>query len=182
MGRLWCRKTDPSFLYILTRLGPLVSFHSFLTCFSNEAEMLNDMVVAIEDLKTVEFVLVLSAGREDGQHPTPKVHGSRNGLKVLLPVQEAVFSMLPVDSSRSTSFLVTPVLFNIGINEQATVAERLANMEPQEKGNLDNFARLNEYYRRFKKLTLPVKFTSKSESYTWFYFPLKQRSRILNYK
>ncbi|XP_035705264.1 inositol polyphosphate-4-phosphatase type I A isoform X2 [Folsomia candida] len=161
MGRLWCRKTDPSFLYILTRLGPLVSFHSFLTCFSNEAEMLNDMVVAIEDLKTVEFVLVLSAGREDGQHPTPKVHGSRNGLKVLLPVQEAVFSMLPVDSSRSTSFLVTPVLFNIGINEQATVAERLANMEPQEKGNLDNFARLNEYYRRFKKLTLPVKFTSK---------------------
>lgn len=76
-------------------------------------------------------------------------------------VPESVFSMLPVDSSRSTSFIVTPVFFNIGINEQASIAERFGNMEPQDKSNLDSFARLNEYYRRFKKLTLPVKFTSK---------------------
>lgn len=169
MGRLWCRKPDPSFLYVLTRLGPLISFHSFLTYHSAEAEMFNDMIVAIEDLRTVEFVLVLNgADNDQGQDqrrrastPLPKVHGSRSGLKVLLPVPESVYSMLPVDSNRSTSFVVTPVFFNIGINEQATIAERIGNMEPQDRSNLDNFARLNEYYRRFKKLTLPVKFTSK---------------------
>lgn len=137
--------------------------------------MFNDMVVAVEDLKTVEFVLIPSSGSESNG-PTPKVHGSRSGLKVLLPVPESVFAMLPVDSSRSTSFLVTPVLFNVGINEQASLAERIGNMEPQEKGNLDNFARLNEYFRRFKKLTLPVKFTSKSEFKNYMKIILKSRS------
>ncbi|CAG7715934.1 unnamed protein product [Allacma fusca] len=172
MSRLWCRKPDPTFLYVVTRLGPLISFHSFLTYHSHEAEMFSDMIVAIEDLKTVEFVMVLYDGKIHGQQggnsedssmncPMPKVHGSRSTLKVLLPVPESIFSMLPADSSRSTSFVITPVFFNIGINEQATLAERFGNLEPQDKSNLDNFARLNEYFRRYKKLTLPVKFTSK---------------------
>ena len=169
MSRLWCRKPDPTFLYVVSRLGPLVTFHSFLTYASQEAEMLSDMIIAIEDLRTVEFVMVLhdskTRGTQDASSscPIPKVHGSRTTLKVLLPVPESVFSMLPAESNRSASFVVTPVLFNIGINEHATIAERFGNIEPQDKSNLDNFARLNEYYRRFKKLTLPVKFTSKSK-------------------
>jgi inositol polyphosphate-4-phosphatase len=125
--------------------------------------MFNDMIVAIEDLKTVEFVMILAAGSNGGEPPAPKVHGSRSGLKVLLPIPESMFSMLPLDGSRSSSFVVTPVFFNIGINEQASIAEMVGNPEPQNKSNMDSFARLNEYYRRFRKLTLPVKFTSKSK-------------------
>jgi len=166
MSRLWCRKPDPSFLYVMTRLGPLISFHSFLTHHGNEAEMFNDMIVAIEDLKTVEFVMIVggtdgSSGCVAGGLPMPKVYGSRSGLKVVLPIPETLFSMLPLDGSRSSSFVVTPVFFNIGINEQASIAEMVGNVEPQEKSNMDSFARLNEYYRRFRKLTLPIKFTSK---------------------
>lgn len=65
---------------------------------------------------------------------------------------DAVYSMLPLSS---TSFTVTPVFFNVGINEMATLAESLGNTRPQDKSNLDNYERVNEYYYRFRKLHLP---------------------------
>lgn len=89
------------------------------------------------------------------QYPVPRVVGSRSALSVLLPVPDAVHSMLPLSSS-PTSFTVTPVFFNIGINEMATLAESLGNTRPQDKSNLDNFERVNEYYYRFRKLHFPT--------------------------
>lgn len=96
------------------------------------------------------------------QMPLPRVVGSRTALTVLLPVPDAIYSLLPlVPSSRQTlSFNVTPVFFNMGINEMASLAESLGNTKPQEKSNVDNFDRLNEYYLRFKKLNLPTERTS----------------------
>lgn len=92
------------------------------------------------------------------QQPLPKVLGSRAALTVILPVPDAIYSLLPlVPSSRQTiSFNVTPVFFNVGINEMASLAESLGTTKPQEKSNMDNFERLNEYYLRFKKLNLPT--------------------------
>jgi hypothetical protein len=89
------------------------------------------------------------------QYPVPRVVGSRSALSVLLPVPDAVHSMLPLSPS-STSFTVTPVFFNIGINEMATLAESLGNTRPQDKSNLDNYERVNEYYYRFRKLHFPA--------------------------
>lgn len=37
----------------------------------------------------------------------------------------------------------------------ATLAESLGATKPQEQSNLDNFARLNQYYHRFRKLNVP---------------------------
>jgi inositol polyphosphate-4-phosphatase len=37
----------------------------------------------------------------------------------------------------------------------ATLAESLGNTRPQDKSNLDNYERVNEYYYRFRKLHLP---------------------------
>lgn len=88
--------------------------------------------------------------------------GSRAALTVILPVPDAIYSLLPlVPSSRQTiSFNVTPVFFNVGINEMASLAESLGTTKPQEKSNMDNFERLNEYYLRFKKLNLPTETSS----------------------
>lgn len=96
------------------------------------------------------------------QLPVPRVVGSRSALTVILPVPDAIYSLLPlVPSSRQTlSFNVTPVFFNVGINEMASLAESLGTTKPQEKSNMDNFDRLNEYYLRFKKLSLPTEPTS----------------------
>lgn len=84
----------------------------------------------------------------------PQVIGSRAALGILLPVPEAVFTVLPL--SRTRSFRVTPIFFNIGINETATIAESLGATRPQEQSNIDNLDRLNGYYHRFKKLNSAV--------------------------
>lgn len=101
------------------------------------------------------------------QLPIPRVVGSRTALTVLLPVPDAIYSLLPIvpSSRQSLSFNVTPVFFNIGINEMASLAESLGTTKPQEKSNSDNFDRLNEYYLRFKKLSLPTEPSSTRSKY-----------------
>lgn len=82
----------------------------------------------------------------------PRVIGSKNSLCVLLPVPDLIQSLLP--SKTITPFRVTPVFFNIGINEMATIAENLGNTKPQDSSNIDNFERLNEFCSRYRKLNL----------------------------
>ncbi|CAL1687252.1 unnamed protein product [Lasius platythorax] len=169
MAKLWCQRPDPMFLLILTTLGPLVSFEGLLSYYGDEIDMWGDMAVAVEDTHTVTFTLSRCGiqsrigGKANAfQLPLPRVVGSRSALTVILPVPDAIYSLLPlVPSSRQTlSFNVTPVFFNVGINEMASLAESLGTTKPQEKSNMDNFDRLNEYYLRFKKLNLPTEPTS----------------------
>ncbi|XP_066586693.1 inositol polyphosphate-4-phosphatase type I A isoform X2 [Prorops nasuta] len=166
MAKLWCQRPDPMFLLILTTLGPLASFEGLLSHFGIEIDMWGDMAVAVEDMHTVTFTLsrcgiptrLEGKTNDQLQLPLPRVVGSRSALTVILPVPDAIYSLLPlVPSSRQTlSFHVTPVFFNIGINEMASLAESLGIAKHQEKSNMDNFERLNEYYLRFKKLNLPT--------------------------
>lgn len=139
--------------------------------------MFSDMKVVTEDLKSVEFVLTLHNSKKDEDEsdiefegansiPLPKVLGSRSNLKVLLPVPDVVFAMLPMGSSRSTSFTITPVFLNIGINEAASLAERFKSLEVQEQSNLANFARLVDYHRQYKVLALPVKYIPSKSNVT----------------
>ncbi|XP_042884545.1 inositol polyphosphate-4-phosphatase type I A-like isoform X3 [Penaeus japonicus] len=175
MTRLWCRKADPLFITVLAHLGPLAEFESLVSCHGNDLVMLSDMVVAVEDIGAVEFVMVPSGGaqgsngrtRSEGaapppatyELPTPCISGNRSGLRVVLPVPEHVLSLMPTTSSQQPNdpptFCVTPVLFNIGINEKATLAEKLGTDGPQTRNNQDSFERLSQYYHRFKKLPLP---------------------------
>jgi inositol polyphosphate-4-phosphatase len=57
MAKLWCQKPDPTFLMVLTSLGPLVSFEGLLSYYGDEIDMWGDMAVAVEDLLTVTFTL-----------------------------------------------------------------------------------------------------------------------------
>lgn len=52
-------------------------------------------------------------------------------MKVLLPVPESVHAILP--TKETTSFKVTPVFFNIGINEKATLSETLGYTREQHR-------------------------------------------------
>ncbi|KAK2719965.1 hypothetical protein QYM36_004019, partial [Artemia franciscana] len=60
MVQLWCSPPDPNFLSLLVKIGPLMYFESLLTCLKTEKAMLSDAIVAIEDLKSVQFTLVLA--------------------------------------------------------------------------------------------------------------------------
>lgn len=179
MTRLWCSPGNPEenekFLKICTQLGPLVAFESLLSVHAKELVMFNDMIVVIEDLRNVEFNLILVDKTrskikiknrncsnqspvvpmlEYHSFPLPRITGSRTSLKVLLPVPDYVYTMLPLDQMKTMTFSITPVLFNVGINENATLAHKMGHNGPQEKNNIDNFKTLAEYYRRYKKLDL----------------------------
>ena len=76
-------------------------------------------------------------------------------FSVMLPVPAYVYTMMPLEQIKTTKFSVTPVFFNVGINENATIAAKFGNNGPQEKNNIDNFKIISEYHRRFKRLDLP---------------------------
>ncbi|XP_017055612.1 inositol polyphosphate-4-phosphatase type I A [Drosophila ficusphila] len=149
MLRLWGSELDMGYLVMLRDLGPLAYFEGLLTLYGNEADMWSDMCIAIEDLSAVSFQLVRAQG-EAALAPTPRVTGSRQALEVQLPVPE---HSLPGNGT-SISFKITPVFFNIGINEKASFAETLGQTREQHRSNWDNYLRLSQYFGRYRKLGL----------------------------
>ncbi|XP_053659315.1 inositol polyphosphate-4-phosphatase type I A [Anopheles marshallii] len=152
MAKLWGQNVTENFISLLVHLGPLAYFEGLLSLYGNETDMWGDMSVAVEDLATVGFTLVRSNLHRDtkGAIPVPRVTGSRQALRVLLPVPESVFCHLP--TKEAVSFRVTPVFFNIGLNEKATVAETLGFTREQHRSNWDNYDRLKQYHIRYRKV------------------------------
>lgn len=85
-------------------------------------------------------------------HPIPRIVGSRQSISVLLPVPDTVYAMLPTKDT--VTFKLTPVFFNIGINEYATLSETLGYTREQHRSNWDNFDRIKQYHIRYKKIMM----------------------------
>ena len=97
-----------------TKLGPLVCFESLLNSYGDENSMINDMIVVIEDLRNVEFNLILvdkkskfKLKRNNSQKsspvvpmleyhsfPLPRITGSRNCIKVCTYLSKIVLPFL----------------------------------------------------------------------------------------
>ena len=72
----------------------------------------------------------------------------------MLPIPDWVYTMIPLQDMKTVCFTVTPVFFNVGINEHATIAHKLGLNDPQYKNNSDNLRILGDYIRRYNKLQL----------------------------
>jgi len=178
MSRLWCSEPDFSFISTLTKLGPLVLFEGLLSMHGEDITIFNDMIVVVEDLRSVEFTLILAECKSKGKSsrkvghghinngdlpmitysktsfPLPRITGSRSSMKVMLPIPDWVYTMIPLQDMKTVCFTVTPVFFNVGINEHATLAYKLGLNDPQYKNNSDNLRILGDYIRRYNKLQL----------------------------
>ncbi|GBN84571.1 Type II inositol 3,4-bisphosphate 4-phosphatase, partial [Araneus ventricosus] len=121
MTRLWCRNPDSMFIHMLRTLGVLCHFEGLLSCYGDEMGALEDMVVGIDDLRRVLFWLEPSSA---SCNPQPRIEGSRLFLRVFIPAPPSVIALLPADCHNGYRFTVSSVFFNIGINEQATLAEK----------------------------------------------------------
>ncbi|KAL6110834.1 inpp4b [Pungitius sinensis] len=144
--RLYAGMQDQGFLRQLHLVGLVAQFESLLSTYSEEIGMLEDMEVGISDLQRVLFQIT-EAQTDDFRDLQPLVCGRRDHFTVEVPLPRLVFQNLPVEIKEGKPLRVFPVLFNVGINEQQTIAERFGDISLQERINQRNFETLEAYYK-----------------------------------
>ncbi|XP_032785081.2 inositol polyphosphate-4-phosphatase type I A isoform X2 [Daphnia magna] len=169
VARLCCNPVDPELMVLLSNAGILLNVEGLLTPYRAEAGMWSDMAVALEDLAGVRFLLIPASVSSSNTNSSPnsikqpnsipkeylpQIHGCRDALQVMIPVPPTLFSTLPPSASRLglIEFQLIPVFFNIGVNEQALLADKFGDMSIVSATNLQSFERLDIYHRQYQKL------------------------------
>nr|Q4R4D7.1 RecName: Full=Type II inositol 3,4-bisphosphate 4-phosphatase; AltName: Full=Inositol polyphosphate 4-phosphatase type II [Macaca fascicularis]BAE02028.1 unnamed protein product [Macaca fascicularis] len=142
---------DPGFLQQLHTVGLIVQYEGLLSTYSDEIGMLEDMAVGISDLKKVAFKIIEAKSND----VLPVVTGRREHYVVEVKLPARMFESLPLQIKEGQLLHVYPVLFNVGINEQQTLAERFGDVSLQESINQENFELLQEYYKIFMEKMPP---------------------------
>ncbi|KAG7221805.1 hypothetical protein INR49_016980, partial [Caranx melampygus] len=144
--RLYAGMQDKGFMRQLHLVGLVAQFESLLSTYSEEIGMLEDMEVGISDLQRVLFKIT-EAKTDDLSDLQPLVCGRRDHFTVEVPLPRLVFQTLPEEIKEGKPLRIFPVLFNVGINEQQTIAERFGDISLQERINQKNFEMLEAYYK-----------------------------------
>uniref|UniRef100_A0A8C5K9T6 phosphatidylinositol-3,4-bisphosphate 4-phosphatase n=1 Tax=Jaculus jaculus TaxID=51337 RepID=A0A8C5K9T6_JACJA len=142
---------DPDFLQQLHTVGLIVEYEGLLSTYSDEIGMLEDMAVGISDLKKVAFKIIEAKSND----VLPVITGRREHYVVEVKLPATMFESLPLQIKEGQLLYVYPVLFNVGINEQQTLAERFGDVSLQESINQENFELVKEYYSIFMEKMPP---------------------------
>ncbi|KAL4618163.1 type II inositol 3,4-bisphosphate 4-phosphatase isoform X1 [Arapaima gigas] len=143
--RLYSGMEDSGFLQQLHLVGVIAQFESLLSTYSEEICMLEDMEVGVADLRRVTFKITAAKSNDPGDLQ-PTVSGWRDYYTVEVPLPCEVFEAVP-EEVKGKLLQVYPVLFNVGINQQQTLAERFGDISLQERINQKNFEILENYYK-----------------------------------
>uniref|UniRef100_A0A665T9V0 Inositol polyphosphate-4-phosphatase type II B n=1 Tax=Echeneis naucrates TaxID=173247 RepID=A0A665T9V0_ECHNA len=135
---------DPDFLQQLYSAGVLAQFEGLLSTYGDEVGMLEDMEVGVADLTKVAFT-VTEAKTEEPDDLLPTLSGTWGSFVIEVPLPPETFRLLPQELKDGRLIRVHPVLFNIGINQQQSLAERFGDSSLQERVNQLSCERLKDY-------------------------------------
>ncbi|XP_060102701.1 inositol polyphosphate 4-phosphatase type II isoform X6 [Heteronotia binoei] len=142
---------DQGFLQQLHTVGLIVQYEGLLSTYSEEIGMLEDMAVGISDLQKVIFKITEAKSDE----LLPVITGRRGHYVIEIKLPQKMFELLPQEIKEGKPLHVYPVFFNVGINEQQTLAERFGDTSLQESINQENLELLKEYYKLFTEKMPP---------------------------
>ncbi|XP_055085172.1 type II inositol 3,4-bisphosphate 4-phosphatase-like [Periophthalmus magnuspinnatus] len=135
---------DANFLKQLHTIGILAQFEGLLSTYGDELGMLEDMEMGVSELSKVKFVL--TEGKSDQSDDLlPTLTGTWDSLVVNVPLPPENFSSLPQELREGHLIHLHPVFFNIGINQQQSLAERFGDSSLQEILNQESCERLRVY-------------------------------------
>ncbi|XP_034424916.1 type II inositol 3,4-bisphosphate 4-phosphatase-like isoform X2 [Hippoglossus hippoglossus] len=140
---------DPDFLRQLHSVGILAQFESLLSTYGDELGMLEDMEVGVSDLSQVAFT-VTEANTEQPDDLLPTLSGTWGSFVVEVQLTPEMFGLLPRELKEGGLIRVHPVLFNIGINQQQSLAERFGDSSLQDTVNQQNCERLRLYCKTLR--------------------------------
>ncbi|XP_076023777.1 type II inositol 3,4-bisphosphate 4-phosphatase-like isoform X2 [Genypterus blacodes] len=140
---------DPNFLRQLHTVGILAQFEGLVSTYGDEVGMLEDMEVGVADLSGVAFT-VTEAKTDQQDDLLLTLSGSWGSFIVGVPLPSETFNLLPWELKEGCLIRIHPVLFNIGINEQQSLAERFGDSSPQERVNQESCERLKAYCHRLR--------------------------------
>ncbi|KAM7372683.1 hypothetical protein PAMP_009832 [Pampus punctatissimus] len=129
---------------LVQRRHAVFSQAKLLVYKSDEVGMLEDMEVGVDDLGRVAFT-VTEAKTEQLDDLLPTLHGTWGSLVVKVPLPPEMFALLPQELKEGSLIQIHPVLFNIGINQQQSLAERFGDSSLQERLNQQSCERLKAY-------------------------------------
>ncbi|XP_013413807.1 type I inositol 3,4-bisphosphate 4-phosphatase isoform X2 [Lingula anatina] len=138
--------TNETFLQQLYKIGLLINFESLLSCHGDEMGMLEDHIVAINDMKNVTFKIIQASNADE---ILPTLSGKRGSYVVQVPCPDTMFHLLPREIQRGYAIRVVPVIFTMGINEHATLADKFGDTKLQEQINQENFEALSSYVSQY---------------------------------
>ncbi|XP_038055582.1 inositol polyphosphate-4-phosphatase type I A-like isoform X2 [Patiria miniata] len=134
------------FMNQMSSLGILAHFEGLISTHGDEMGMLEDFAVGIHDLVCVTFKIVKTSTEIDDTMPV--LTGTRSNVVVMVPVLPSMTPAIPEELLSGQPIKVYPVLFNIGVNEEQTMAEIFGDTSLQDTINQDNLQKLDNYYSR----------------------------------